>query len=220
MGIHSTAIGPRTWQALVEANRRSAWAERGVFATGIGPDYVSGSESGLLYVGKSAGPLGVAVGSGDDQIQSAVASTHWMVSRANRSAFWQLADKFDRTRRSIAWTNVCKMDRIGGQAPPNGREWASIAGISMTALAEEIEFLRPRMTLFAISDFCISDVKDLIRRSGFLPAKLPFDDGITRFFSHADGRGVVTTRHPQGWSNENRDRVFSFVDQCLTKSPN
>lgn len=220
MNIHSAAIGSRTWQALVEANHRSAWAERGVFATGIGPDYVPNGPSSLLYVGKSAGPLGVAVGSGDEQSLSAAASTLWMISRSNKSAFWQFADKFDRTRRTLAWTNVCKMDRIGGQAPPTRREWSSIADISMTALAEEIEFLHPRMTIFAVSEFCISDLKALIRRLGFLPSELPFADGVTRYFWNADGRGIVTTRHPQGWPNVNRDEVVSFVAQRLAASVN
>lgn len=76
MGATATAIGHGTWRRLVEANRSAAWAERGVFATGIGPEYLPGGRSSLLYVGKSAGPLGAAVGSGEDQIRSASASTH------------------------------------------------------------------------------------------------------------------------------------------------
>ena len=74
-------ISSRTWDGLVAANHRahsSGWAEKGVFGTGIGPDYKPG---GILWVGKSAGPLGSAVGSTHSQAESVAASTRWMVQR-------------------------------------------------------------------------------------------------------------------------------------------
>jgi hypothetical protein len=47
-----------------------------------------------------------------------------MIELRNMSAFWQFADRIDPTRRRIAWTNICKMDRIGGKTPPKECEWA------------------------------------------------------------------------------------------------
>src|ERR1700730_14447390 len=120
------AISESTWGRLLKANEESVqtgWANRGVFATGIGPDYQRGMAGSLLCVGKSAGPLAQAVGSCCDQAESSRASTEWMIERRNKSAFLQFIDKIDSTRRRIAWSNVCKMDRIGGQRPPTDANW-------------------------------------------------------------------------------------------------
>src|SRR3954452_2881997 len=120
-------ISEATWRRLTKANEEAVaagWAEPGVFATGIGPKYSAGQTNSLLYVGKSAGPLGKAVGSCQDQRASARESRDWMTGRKNKSAFWQFVDRVDRTRETIAWTNVCKMDRKGGKRPPTEREWA------------------------------------------------------------------------------------------------
>lgn len=106
-----TPISAATWDSLVKKNCdavTNGWAQQGVFGTGVGRNYRTGL--GLLYIGKSAGPLGEKVGSGEGQASSCEASTEWMISKRNRSAFWQFVDKIDPTRQSIAWTNVCKMD--------------------------------------------------------------------------------------------------------------
>ena len=60
-GASELPISPAAWSGLVEANEKAAsagWAARGVFATGIGPEYQRGAVGSLLYVGKSAGPWG------------------------------------------------------------------------------------------------------------------------------------------------------------------
>lgn len=119
-------ITDATWQRLVAANEEAVangWAQPGIFGTGVGPDYRAGTSGSILYVGKSAGPRGSQVGSTHHQAASIDASTTWMIERRNKSAFWQMIDSIDRTRRTLAWTNVCKMDRQGGtdlQPKPTG----------------------------------------------------------------------------------------------------
>src|SRR4051794_27975946 len=92
-GMHLTLpITDGTWKSLTDANREAVaagWAQAGVFAPGVGPEYAPGEFGSLLFIGKSAGPLGNAVGSCDDQQASARASTQWMIERRNTSAFWQ-----------------------------------------------------------------------------------------------------------------------------------
>lgn len=72
-------ISDEVWSALVSANERAVangWAEPGVFGPGVGPAYEVGGHSSVLYVGKSAGPLGSRVGSSFDQALNAEASHH------------------------------------------------------------------------------------------------------------------------------------------------
>lgn len=202
-------ISEATWGELVSQNKKAAWAQNGVFSTGIGPDYQAGQ--GLLYVGKSAGPLGNLVGSADDQARSGEASTLWMISKRNKSAFWQFVDRVDYTRRSIAWTNVCKMDVVGGQRPPNGREWAAIAEISMKALTEELSSLRPKVTVFATSGLYAPEVQSAILDMGFEAITMPFSDGWTSIAKNEKNQVIIFTKHPQGWLSSERDRVIDLV---------
>ncbi len=206
-------ISKVTWEALIARNKASSWAVAGVFATGVGPKYQLGS--GMLYVGKSAGPLGNLVGSGHDQTESGLASAHWMVSRANKSAFWQFIDRIDPTRTTIAWSNICKMDVVGGQRPPNGREWRQIADASMEALTEEINFLRPRVTVFATSGLYTEDVRPAVIGLGFKDIQMPFEDGWTSLMENNSGQSIVFTKHPQGWPSVERDRVIELARQRL-----
>src|SRR5260370_22137824 len=141
-------ISKTTWRRLIEDNEaavRAGWAAPGVFATGIGPEYQRGSLGSLLYVGKSAGPCGKDVGSYHDQVARGLVSTKWMIATRNRSAFWQFVDMIVPTRRRIAWTNVCKMDRIGGQKPPTDAKWSDVADSCRSALTDGIESLAPHV---------------------------------------------------------------------------
>ena len=143
---------PPTWDRLVELNRAGASLghyQTGVFATGVGSEF--SPDSGILYVGKSAGPLGGKVGSVFDQKLSGIASANWMAERRNLSPFWQMIDRFDPARRRFAWTNVSKMDRANGTAPA-GAHWVYIRDACVKALEEEISVLRPQVSLFATSD--------------------------------------------------------------------
>lgn len=210
-------ILPATWSQVVASNRNAVlmgWASAGVFGTGVGPDYEVGR--GLLYIGKSAGPLGGFVGSGDIQSESCKASVNWMISRSNKSPFWQFADRIDFTRRSIAWSNVCKMDVVGGGRPPSPREWSQVASICMTALKEEIEFLRPRVTVFATSGLYGREVAATLTVLGFASASLPFNDGRTTLLTNASGQSIFLTKHPQGWQRSERDRVIGAVQERLS----
>jgi hypothetical protein len=184
-----------------------------VFGTGIGPDYRKG---GLLYVGKSPGQRGHEVGSNYDQSASIAASTDWMIEERNKSPFWQFARQFDHTRRTIAWTNVCKMDQKGGEKPPAGSAWACIADISIAALMDEMAALAPKMAVFAISDRYRSNVWAMLTGLGFAKVRSPCDsDGWTTVFKTIDGTYAVTTRHPQGWKNSFRDPVVALVKRLM-----
>jgi hypothetical protein len=215
--IDQLPISDETWGRLVEANRRGCedgWASPGVFGTGIGPEYRQG---GLLYVGKSAGPLHEALGSGRDQVASIRASTDWMIQRRNLSAFWQFADRIDQTRRSIAWTNVCKMDRIGGNTPPKMGEWAKVRDVSIAALSEELQATDPKVTVFAISDTYRSDVEKMLTAMGYqeICFQLAADPWTTAMGLDGERKYAVLTRHPQGWPNAFRDPVIEFVKSLL-----
>jgi hypothetical protein len=204
-------ISSRTWDGLVAANHRAhstGWAEKGVFGTGIGPDYKPG---GILWVGKSAGPLGSAVGSTHSQAESVAASTRWMVQRENRrSAFWQMAEMLDPTRRSLAWTNLSKMDRVGGGIPPKSGEWASIAEECKAALTEEIENLRPGIIVLATSSNYAKDVANVLTQLQFTRSLVELNDGLTSIYRNG-GSYLVSTKHPQGWAAEARNRVVELV---------
>jgi len=210
-------ISAENWHRLIEANRmavQDGWAAPGVFATGIGPDYRPG---GFLYVGKSAGrPPPEAVGSGIDLGASMEAWTRWMIERRNLSPFWQFADRIDRTRRSIAWTNVCKMDVRGGGRPPLGRQWQQVAAACLAMLREELEMLAPKAVVFAISKAYLLDIEAMIGAEVYrlVPSHLD-GDGWTKVYAAGLGRYAVTTRHPQGWPSPDRDRVIDQLRSLL-----
>lgn len=205
-------VSKRAWAELVAANSTAVdagWAEQGVFATATGSEYRPGAPNSVLYVGKSAGPLGTLVGSGLDQSVSAMASRRWMESRRNKSAFWQFAEKFDPTRRSLAWTNVCKMDRRGGQNPPTLSEWKTVREACLAALADELAALRPRLVIFATSDYLQGDIIDLLGGIGF-KFSTDLGDRWTSVYERS-GTNVIMTKHPQGWATPERDSVASYA---------
>lgn len=211
-------ITEEVWNDLCDANRRAVsdgWAEAGVFGTGIGPEYVTGGANSILYVGKSAGPLGAAVGSVYEQLASSNASMSWMVERRNLSAFWQLIDRFDSTRRSISWTNLSKFDRAGGTRPPSQLEWGQIKGVCLRALESEWTSLRPKLMLFATSDFGLAEIEHLAAAQGGIEKPMPFEDGCTRVWSFGGGQYWVKTRHPQGWRSSNIDRLELFLKKDI-----
>jgi hypothetical protein len=212
-------ISPAVWKRLVESSQQAVsagWAEEGVFATGIGPEYRRGVPGSLLYVGKSAGPLGHAVGSCTDQASSGLASMQWMVGRKNLSAFWQFVDKFDRTRRRIAWTNICKMDRQGGERPPSDAEWSQVSEVCIAALADEISSLLPQVTVLATSAAYQSDVAVLLRQLGYAAVPVGFDDGWTTCLRCPEGRYAIQTKYPQGWASASRDRVVDLTMRLMS----
>ena len=139
-----------------------------------------------------------------------------MTGRRNLSAFWQFVDIIDPSRRRIAWTNICKMDRIGGKRPPSGREWSEVADISMAALAEEIESLSPKVIVFATSTTYKPEVNSLLSQLLYTPIRLPFDDGWTSCTKSSDGKFAIQTKHPQGWDRNSRDRVIDLVLRLMS----
>ena len=210
-----TTISATTWQRLVDLNleqARTGSVREGVFATGIGPDYHLGD--GLLYIGKSAGPLGDRVGSCADQALSSAASATWMIAKRNLSAFWQFVDQIDPSRRSVAWTNVAKMDAPSGKRP-SGMTWVQMADASIAALHDEIETLAPKVIVFAISTDYLIDVQGLLADRGYIREPSEFADGWTTVYRHSGSQCAVTTRHPQGWPRTMRDPVISCVKQLL-----
>lgn len=211
-------ISDETWRQLVACNQEAAkegWASSGVFATGVGPEYDPKSKLALLYVGKSAGPLGTLVGLGSDQIASAAASAKWMIEKRNKSAFWQMVGLLDQSRRRIAWTNVCKMDEVGGNRPPPAYRWQGISGPHQRALAEEIKYLSPRVILFATSGYCGDTISSVLEELGYRNQPLKFRDGYTQLRATSGGAFAIETRHPQGWPNPERNRVIELARQLL-----
>lgn len=209
-----------TWKKLVDCNRISVdagWASSGVFAPGIGPEYDPGSKLALHYVGKSAGPLGKLVASNHDQAASVFASTKWMVERRNKSAFWQMLDLIDPSRRKVAWTNICKMDEIGGSRPPPAHRWRGLSEPHFTALKEEIASLTPRVILFATSGYCGDAVASSLEDLGYTRKALRFRDGHTKLTATSEGAFAIETRHPQGWPTSERDRVVDLTRKLLLR---
>jgi hypothetical protein len=212
-------ISGDTWRSLIDANRfavREGWAAEGVFAPGIGPEYRPAAPESLLYVGKSAGPRGSLVGSKYDQLKSSDASTRWMISFANRSPFWQFVDKLDPTRRRIAWTNVCKMDRLGGGRPPRGAQWRRIASACVAALREEINALAPRALIFATSHDYKVEITELLNALGYRPEPDSLGDPWTSLLTGPNGTFAVQTKHPERWKTLDRDRVNDWVRNLLS----
>lgn len=213
-------IAARTWKQLAECNRvavKQGWASPGVFATGVGPEYDLTSDLALLYVGKSAGPLGTLVGSNTNQKASGAASTKWMVEKRNKSAFWKMVDLIDPSRRRIAWTNICKMDEVGGSRPPPAYRWPNIAQPHITALKEEIEFLRPRVILFVTSGYGGEAVANVLDDLGYRSRAVGFRDGYTKLSVTPDGAFAIETRHPQGWPTGERNKVVELVKKLLPR---
>lgn len=208
-------ISEGTWKALVSANDRAVeagWAAPGVFGTGVGPRYHAG---GILWVGKSAGPKGSLVGSTRSQSESMAASTAWMVNRENRkSQFWQMVEKLDPSRQSLGWTNMSKMDRVGGSEPPSVRQWAMIANESSAALVEEIDALKPGVIVMTTGDFAMEQVAGIISQYSFEQRRTDFDDGWTRLYQN-DVCHLITTRHPQGWTAVDQNRVVAIAKQFI-----
>ncbi|KUM25653.1 hypothetical protein AU467_25400 [Mesorhizobium loti] len=101
----------------------------------------------------------------------------------------------------IAWTNVCKMDRLNVSSsdagPPSSNQWSMIADPCLRALSEEIHCLSPALILFATSAFR-AEIKKLLAEHGFLKSRT-LGDGHTAIFRSANGGNAITTRHPGYW---------------------
>lgn len=206
------AITRPTWTELVRlsaASVASGWATPGVFATAIGSEYEPGTKDSLFYVGKSGGPRIDEVGLCTDQAASSVASQRWMVERRNPSAFWVFADLMGR-RESMAWSNLAKIDSNGSGAP-NVRQWRSIEDICLKALAEELEFLVPGKSVFAVSNYHDDSITGVLRDFGFAQQSAGIDLESTRVFAGPSNRLAVITRHAQGWPREARDSAARFI---------
>jgi len=205
-------ITDSTWDSLTRACAAAVadgWATPGVFAAGVGPEYEIGSPTGVLYVGKSGGPLVESVGLCYDQNASATASRKWMLGRRNRSAFWVFADLLEQ-RESLAWSNLAKIDTRRAR-PPSARQWQSISGACIMALTDEIECLAPGKIVFAISEYQVGAVLRTLRHLGYCQEVRDTELDRTLALTDRRGRLAVVTRHPQGWRCDLRDRVASFV---------
>jgi hypothetical protein len=212
----SLPISEATWQNLIQANRvamAAGWATEGVFHTGLGADYHRGKLGRLLCVGKSPGPRRDDVGFSLDRVKSAQASANWMLNRENpRSHFWQFFEQIDPTRRTIAWTNVCKMD---DGSTPTDREFRQVAIASMNALAGEIIALLPHVTVFSTSGRYDEDVRKLLLRLGYSPDWITLSDRKTKWTQSPEGRFAIIMRHPQGWAKDGRQRVIALLKKFL-----
>lgn len=205
-------IKDSTWKELLRLSVHAVdrgWANPGVFATAVGPKYTPGSERSILYVGKSGGPLNDSLSLGDDQEASAAATGKWMIDRMNPSPFWVFADLLSG-RESLAWSNLAKID-ARGSAPPKGDLWRSTRDVCLQALAEEMEHLQPGRAVFATSGYNPSAIESVLRRLGYEGPQPYAGLDRTTVFTDPSNRLAVITRHPQGWSCENRDPVARFI---------
>lgn len=212
-----SVISESNWKQLLQVNKSAVekgWAQPGVFGTAVGPDYVRGGAQSILYVGKSAGPLGSSVGYSPSQIEGTQASTKWMVEKRNQSAFWQFIDLFDSSRRSISWTNCIKMDRIGGTRPPNRTEYSPIWEISSRSLNDELDSLNPKLVIFSTSDYLLPELLKLLSARGFRAHNDQVGDRWTKTLASKSNLAILT-RHPQGWRGGDRDRVVQFAKGLL-----
>jgi len=106
----------------------------------------------------------------------------------------------------VEWS---KMDGIGGQAP-RGALWRQIVELCQQALIEELNHLKPKLTLFATSQDYRSEIEEVLSVSGYARSDLSLPkDGLSLGFSRSDGRLAVITRHPQGWPRTERDSLGS-----------
>ncbi|WP_442921116.1 uracil-DNA glycosylase family protein [Mesorhizobium sp. Cs1321R2N1] len=141
-----------------------------------------------------------------------------MIERRNRSAFWEMVDLIDPSRRRIAWTNICKMDEVGGSRPPPPHHWQAISEPHLRALKEEIASLAPRVILFATSGYCADTIASVLGNLGYKSQTLGFRDGHTRLAATSDGAFAIETRHPQGWPTSERNRVAELAKKLLHRS--
>ncbi|MFZ1813628.1 MAG: hypothetical protein WBO55_03890 [Rhizobiaceae bacterium] len=207
-------ISSSTWKELVQLGKRcteSGWAEEGIFAPAIGPNYTPGSKNSILFVGKSAGPLGGNVGSSSYLRSSILASTEWMLQRHNKRGFWVVPDEIDKHRRQFAWTNVCKIDQKGKSAPPQGAYWDLVRQPCLNALRDEIFTLKPMTIVFLISNTYQFDCIDLMYNLGYEEEFQINGAQFNSIFLRNGDFKCVFTKHPQGWSVEDRAPVIRFI---------
>lgn len=206
-------ISEATWRRLVSAEREAVeagWAEPGVFATAVGPEFQPGSPRSVLYVGKSGGPRIGSVGISADQTRSAKAAAGWMLHRRNPSAFWAFADQLVDSRASMAWSNVSRIDRRG-KTPPSTAQWRQVREPCLAALREELDVLRPGLAAFVTGRFCSKDIAEVLKGAGYRACPGSPTEGVLVLFDHASGRSAAILRHPQGWTCSGRDEAARLL---------
>lgn len=214
-------ISPQMWQTLVAASKQAQWSQPGVFATAEGTNFERCGSHSLLYVGQSMGALGERLNLGLNQAENAERTRSWMENwRVNnpRSSFWQVADNL-ASPKELAWTNIVKIDVPAAQdsrrgRPPQQGYWQAIAGYLIGALAEEIDQLRPRVTLFVTGAYCREIVETALETCDYSRCvsdevgKIAID---ARLWRSAENRWAVHVRHPQGTTSEWRDSLAEIV---------
>jgi hypothetical protein len=215
--MNQMPIKPETWKRLVDVKQRVNWAKhRGIFATAVSLQYPRGGQPGsLLYVGICSGPKCKKLGCCDDQTESSRATLTWMTDEDYRSAFWTFVEKIESNTRKIAWTNICKMDHENGRNPTSG-EFDQVADESMAALKEEMDYLKPHVTLFVINRRYSHRMNRLLNDLEFSPCRKDWWGHWLRLFQSPQGRFIVITRHPSRWGRtEERTRVIDRVKDLM-----
>lgn len=208
-------ISESTWEKLISKfldAQVQAWATNGIFATAVGDQYRRGSPDTLLYIGKAGGPLIDSVGLQQSFCNNQAAAIRWMIEKRNRSAFWVFADLICSDRRSLAWTNLAKIDTRSSK-PPSSREWKSISDVCMEALNEEIENLQPNKIVFVTAGYLDNEVEAVLKGLGFDKYDTCLDLERTTAYRDKGNRLAVITRHPQGWLTGPRNRVAKFISE-------
>lgn len=210
----SSSSGPimsaQTWSKLISAAQRaseSGWARNEVFSPCVGESFIAGR---IYFVGKAAGPLGKDVGWTLSQEECQNASYRWMVEFRNRRGFWRIVDAVDPSRRTIGWSNICKIDRADGNTP-SLVEWKTIEEVSMTALSEELFTLGPKVTVMTIGyDHFRKSAENLLRLLGLTESVAPFEE--KRDLHLVNGaQHVLLIGHPQFWSETRVEAVANYI---------
>jgi hypothetical protein len=225
--MNHNPISDTTWRNLIarkDAEVREGWAAPYVFAPAIGVHYSIGAPGSLLYVGKSAGPKGKEMGLVDDQSKSIKATSDWMreiETKNPNSNFWHFITRIDRTRESIAWTNVSKYDKKQSKpdepTQPDKEYWTRIRETCLTALREEITYFQPRLLLFAIGDYRRGEIQELLASLDYVRQSDDLKDDKTECHAKSEtAQHAIITWHPQG-KGDRWDTVATKARQILTQ---
>jgi hypothetical protein len=214
-------MSQEAWAELVQAGRQSQWARPGIFATGVGERFKPAGRNSILYVGKSMGALGERLHLNLDQAENARKTRAWMQAwpvNNPTSAFWQFASMLGPVEE-LAWTNLLKIDvpTVTGKGrgrPPSPEQTKSLEDISVRALKDEINSLRPRITLFVTGAFQIQTVHKILDSLRYEAAtQHVFAQGAGQSLWRSGKAYALLVRHPQGTTTEWRNGLVQLIQR-------
>ena len=182
----------------------------GLFKTYVGKEYEPDSSKSLMVVGKAT--------AGWDRIDAEGFVMEEVVTGEYNSAFWRFIIKLstelnntdyhkDALQR-IVWSNIMKIGIYGGN--PYGDAYTYQRELCIELLKKEIEYLKPARLVFVTGDDYLYDVLQVI---GIGKQIVCIDDEKMKPEAYKlklqpksliKNCSVFLTRHPQGWTLEDR----------------